>query len=195
MWLGSFWGEQMLFHDVAEQIQDGDFLFFRGKAIYTRVIKFWTQSRYSHVAVAVWIKQRLFVAEAVEGRGVQLYPLDKYLKEGCEVDWFKVTDNRVDRSRVVAWFVARIGNRYASPRQLVRSFVTLPIANLFGLTTKIDRDRWFCSFASVEALKHGYGMIAGDVISEQAETASPGDVSYLPALHIQGTLLWKEPQL
>lgn len=181
----------MLYHEVKNQIRDGDFIFFRGSALYTRVISMWTTSRYSHVAVAVWIKRRLFVAEAVEGRGVQLYPLDKYLRNGCRVDWFRLSDPRVDRSLVVKWFIDRVGNKYASPRQLLRSFVTVPIANWCGIGTKIDRDRWFCSFASVEALRAGCGALAAEIIQEEAETASPGDVSYIPALHIQGTLQWE----
>ncbi|HCS53272.1 YiiX/YebB-like N1pC/P60 family cysteine hydrolase [Rubinisphaera sp.] len=178
------------FQDVIDEIQDGDFLFFRGKAFYTRVIRRWTCSRYSHVAVAVRIKDRLFVAEAMEGFGVRLYPLEKYVRSGYQVDWFALIDENVDRNRVVQWFIDRIGYQYASRRQLLRSFLTLPLARLFGLSTKVDNDRWFCSFAAIEALNHGYGEAKNT--SAVPSLASPGDVSYETALHIRGTLVWED---
>jgi len=182
----------MLYHEVEGQIQDGDFLFFRGTVFYSRVIQRWTKSRYSHVAVAVRIRESLFVLEAVEGRGVRLFPLSMYLRSGCKIDWFKIIDPRVDREKVTQWFLDRVGNNYASPRQLIRSFLTLPFANALDWSTKIDNNRWFCSFAGVEALRHGYGELADKIIPNEAELASPGDVSYIEALHIQGTLKWKE---
>lgn len=181
----------MLLDDVEDQILPGDILLFRGKMLYSRVISRWTRSVYSHIGIAHRPKSAqltmLDVLEAREQRGVQSVPLRAYLERGVHVDWFRITDPAINRDAVVRWAWVRRGYQYASMRQLIRSFLTYPIATLLGLDTQIDRDRWFCSFFAAESLlAGGWRAPAGD--AEESHLLSPGGVSLFPCLQRMGPL-------
>ncbi len=182
----------MLYDDVRSQIANGDLLFFRGRLLHSRLIQRLTRSVYSHVGVALRIRadgcDRLCVVEALEGRGVQVFPLRTYLERGESIDWFQLVDDSIRREKVVAWALDKWGLEYASPRQLVRSFVTVPLLNWLGLPTRIDRDRWFCSHFSAQALRHGgWTPPADDAVAP--ELAAPGDVALFPCLQRRGPLV------
>lgn len=181
----------MEFEEIQASIQSGDVLLFSGNALYSRVIKWWTRSVYSHVGVALKFRvgntEYLDVIEAVEGVGVRQYPLEKYLNQGSRIDWFSITDDAIDRQKVVQWFMDRRANRYASPQQLFRSFITVPLAAKFGIPTLVDEDRFFCSFATAAALRFG-GWVPPIGDSIDPELASPGDVSRFVCLQRRGPL-------
>lgn len=185
----------MIYEQVRSDITNGDLLFFRGKLLHSRIIQRWSRSVYSHVGIAHWIKSdgvsRLAVVEAMEGKGIRLFPLRRYLEQGDDVDWYQVTDKSINRDKVVAWAMDRWGKQYARPRQFIRSFVTVPLLNSLGIATKLDNDRWFCSQFSTEALMNGgWTPAADDMI--KPELAAPGDVAMFSCLHRQGPLLLAE---
>lgn len=177
--------------DVQSQILPGDVLLFRGRLLHSRVISRWTRSVYSHCGIAHRPasagETSLDVLEAREGSGVITFPLATYIESGVEVDWYRIGDPHIDRDAVVRWAWLRRGNRYASYRQILRSFVTLPIAEFFGLDTQIDKGRWFCSWFAAEALMAGGWRPAQDDHTPTHLT-SPGGVSLFPCLHRQGPL-------
>lgn len=181
----------MLLSDVEHLIQPGDLFLFRGRLLHSRVIQRWTRSVYSHVGIAhrpcTAGQECLDVLEAREGSGVITQPLRYYLERGDHVDWFSITDLTIDRSEVVAWAWERRGKRYASYQQLLRSFVTLPLAQLLGFDTKIDQGRWFCSFFAAEALQAGGWIPPSDEVMP-GHLMSPGAVSLFPCLQRQGPL-------
>jgi hypothetical protein len=181
----------MLIGDVEHLISPGDLLLFRGGLLHSRAIQRWTRSVYSHVGIAHHPcsvgQSSLDVLEAREGTGVITQPLRSYLERGDAVDWFRITDPTIDRFEVVRWAWDRRGKRYASYQQLVRSFVTLPIAKWLGLDTCIDRGRWFCSFFAAEALRAGGWVPPGDDALPN-HLASPGGVALFPCLQRQGPL-------
>ena len=181
----------MDFHAVKGSIQPGDVLLCRGRALHSRIIQRVTNSVYSHVGIAHTIttsgRASLDILEAKEGAGIQTWPLQKYLEQGTAVDWYTICDHNVDREKVVQWCFDRRGNRYASHRQLLRSFVTIPLFESLGLPTRIDRNRRFCSFIAAEALLYaGWQPPAGDEITP--ELTSPGGVSLFTCLQRIGPL-------
>lgn len=186
-----FYNRPMQLDAVEDQILPGDILLFRGRLLHSRVISRWTRSVYSHVGIAHRPCSAgctsLDVLEAREGSGVVTLPLRTYLEQGVEVDWYRIGDPSINRQAVVRWAWHRRGHRYASYRQILRSFVTLPIAEFFGLDTQIDRGRWFCSWFAAEALAAGGWNPAGDDATP-AHLTSPGAVSLFPCLHRQGPL-------
>lgn len=181
----------MRYEEARGAIETGDLLFFRGRLLHSRFIQIWTRSVYSHVGVAVWIEvgpiRRLFVVEALEGKGVRLYPLSRYISDGADVDWFAVTDQTFDRKKAASWALAQVGLKYASPWQMLRSFglITKWVCDSLGLPTKIDSDRWFCSCYAVRLL------MAGEVQFDEHVDPSltpPGKVALLTCLHRMGAL-------
>jgi len=185
----------MLYGDARPLIGNGDLLFFRGRWLHSRFIQRWTKSVYSHVGIALWVhadgRERLCVIEALEGHGVRVFPLREYLERGEAIDWFAIVDATIDRDKVAGWALDKWGLQYASARQLFRSFVTLPICTWLGLPTRIDRNRWFCSYYAAQALRSGGWRPALDD-HVAPELAAPGDVALFPCLHRRGPLLLQE---
>lgn len=102
----------MLYTEARDRIQDGDVLLFEAKGRVSQVISWATRSRYSHAAMAVWIKGRLMVAESREFRGCRLVPLSAAL-EDAHAAWFTMMPwGTVDRERVADAALARLGQPY-----------------------------------------------------------------------------------
>ena len=190
----------MFYFDVRDQIQNGDVLLFRGSLLHSRIIQRWTRSVYSHVGLALWIRtdgvKRLMVIEAMEGRGIQLFPLSEYLQKGDHVDWFAITDESIQRDKVIAWAMTRLGRDYASPWQFLRSFgfISKRIANALGLATKVDQNRWFCSWFAAQALRAG-GWIPPEADRLPPEQSSPGDIALYSCLQRRGKLVFETEEL
>ena len=62
----------MNYADARNHIKSGDILAFRGRGPIAWIIRRVTGGSHTHVGVAWWLHNRLFVLEAVEGAGVQL---------------------------------------------------------------------------------------------------------------------------
>lgn len=174
-------------------IQDGDALLFMGRAWYSRFIEAWTQSRYSHAALCVWLHaagiRRLYVLEALAGPGIKLRPLDTYLHEcqrdGVQVDWYRLVDWRVSRTKVVATGLHLLDQPYASVGQFARSFglIGSRLRKLLGWPALVDERGMFCS--EVVASVYRAAGFAADI--EPALT-DPGSVAMFPCLHREGRL-------
>lgn len=180
------------------QIHTGDVLLFRrSPSLFGRLIRVWTQSPFSHVGVAIRIvvdgTQRLAILEALEGVGVRLHPLDRYLEEchrdGCKVDWYAVTDDSVDRLKVAGYALQHWGKRYASPWQFAWSWGRLAawVRRMRGLSVDTDPERYFCSELIAGALVYAGYRPDGDLAIEPAETA-PGDVALYTCLQRRGEI-------
>ncbi len=189
------------YHTIKEQIEDGDILLFRGQVSlfnpwtwFSFLIRIWTTSQFTHVAVASWGnfagRSELFCFEAMEGTGVRVVSVESYLKQGCRIDWHPLIDERVDREKVIDWFRQRLGSRYASPWQLWRSFTLLPLMEWCKLPTLTDTDRYFCSMAAGFALEAG-GFDGHIQLGKRPEMLSPGDFTRLPGLRPAGQITFK----
>lgn len=60
-------------------IKSGDLLAWSGTSSFGNLIRRWTGSSYSHVGIAWVIGDRVFVLEALDGRGVVISPLSNRL--------------------------------------------------------------------------------------------------------------------
>src|SRR5262245_18512508 len=77
-------------------------------------------------------------------------------RSGTAVDWFRITDDHVNKERVAAYVLKQWGMRYASPTQLVLSFgkLTRLIRPLFGWKAPVlNRERFFCSYLVAAAMR------------------------------------------
>lgn len=172
------------------EIEDGDLLAFHGRTIFSWWIRVVTKQRVTHVGIAVWIRGRLYVLEAVEGRGVRIHPLDDYLRDRkLRVDWHELyaTQYGVDVEKLLDEAFANVGKRYAPWWQFFRSWGVLTrwIAGLMEWALDCDDERFFCSEHVLWCLRRaGY---TGEGYRDTA-TATPGDVCELPCFHRVGQL-------
>ena len=67
----------MEYSDARVDIQSGDLLAWSGHSFFSRLIKLFTESSITHVGIAYKLGKRLFVLEAMEGRGVRIFPLSR----------------------------------------------------------------------------------------------------------------------
>ena len=189
----------MKYDEVISKIESGDlFLFRRSKTLFGAIIRIVTQSPFSHVGVAVWIRNnhgcsRLTIVEALEGVGVRLYPLDRYLDEcrqgACLVDWYKVCDDGVDKEKVAEFALSQWGAAYARPFQFVWSWgkISSRLRRWMGWCADLDERRWFCSELAARALlEAGYVPDAAEPIV--AALTDPGTIALLPCVKRMGVL-------
>ena len=189
----------MQYSKIRELIATGDFFFFRGNRWFSKLIRWRTESVYSHVGVALWIDAggcgpRLAILEALEPHGVRLYPFSRYLeqcsRQGVAVDWYAVNDRKIDRHKVAAYVLAQWGKPYAAG-QLVVSFglVGSFLRKLLHLHVPIvDGDeRFFCSELAAAALEAG-GYEPDSLEESLPAATSPGALALWPCLHRMGTL-------
>jgi hypothetical protein len=175
----------------------GDALLFEGTHPYSRVIERYTNSRYSHVAIVAGVMpnsgfrpdlNRVLIVEALESKGVRIYPLDRYLREceqeGCKVDWYSLKTPRSIRNQIVAYAISQVGDEYALG-QVAWSFLRLPqvLRKLFRLPTYVQKHHWFCSQLASACLAK-----AEFEIPKMPALMTPEDVSELPYLEFRETL-------
>src|SRR5262245_54459383 len=55
---------RVAYQDVRRSVQDGDIVLFRGRAVFSMLIRLLTWSRYSHAGLTAWWGDRLLVLEA-----------------------------------------------------------------------------------------------------------------------------------
>ncbi len=189
----------MRYDQIRDHISNGDFFLFRGNRWFSRLIRWRTQSVFSHVGVALWVhvgglSPRLAILEALEPHGVRLYPFSRYLEE-CQrqrvgVDWFKLDDSAVNRHMVAAYVLRQWGKKYAAG-QLVLSFGV--ISTLLRRLTHthvplVDgEERFFCSELAAAAVEAG-GYKPDDLDASLPAAIDPGSVALFPCLHRMGTL-------
>jgi len=137
--------------------------------------------------------ERLCVMEALEGRGIRIYPVSKCLEDGEQIDWYelhKPEDNKIDRAKVVEHALSYWGKRYASIWQFVRSWGL--VGKWFGKKTKapidVDPDRFFCSEFVLTCLRQAGYLGEGFAARLRPAEAAPGDIIELPCLHRMGRL-------
>ena len=186
----------MEYRKVRATIKNGDVITFRGRSLWSRLIRLRSSARVTHVGLAVWARDRLCVFEARERIGVRLYPMSAYVTacrvEGVQVDWHKLqsSPHGIDRQKVVEWATMQWGKRYASAWQFLRSYgpIAAHLADVLGVPVDVNGDRFYCSEYVLAALRHG--GYAGEAWRKAAST-TPGDVVELPCLHRMGAIVDK----
>ena len=175
---------------VRDDIQNGDVLAFGyvRNSFFSQLISLWTRSRISHVGIAIRFYGRLCVIEALEGRGVRVFPVSNLLREGRKIYWYQIRIPRsLRRFEMCQYGLSHWGERYASPWQFIRSFSVLTkwICDRLKIKRDTNEERFFCSEFVVNCLQ----AIDIDVDADPAEM-SPADVIELPCLLQRGILEW-----
>lgn len=180
----------MKYEKARASIRDGDVFAFRGSRWYSELIKLRTLSRISHVGIAIWVRERLCVMEALEGDGIRIFPVSKCLQDGCVIDWYELFDSDIDRSVVTDEALSHWGKLYAPWWQFVRSWGFLTKwfikKEVIDVPVDVDPERFFCSEFVLRCLQRGGYM--GEGYDTNPAEASPGDVVELPCLHRMGRL-------
>lgn len=73
----------MNYEDLRKNAGTGDILLQAGTGLASRMIRVFTGSQYSHVALLVWIDNGLFVSEVKPGTGYTLTPASQRIEEMC----------------------------------------------------------------------------------------------------------------
>ncbi len=68
--------------NLHEHIQSGDILFYSGEDEVSKLIRWATNSMWSHIGILYYVEHlaRIMLLESVESMGVRLIPLSKYIK-------------------------------------------------------------------------------------------------------------------
>ena len=179
----------MQYQEVRKKIKNGDVLAFRGNRVFSWIIKLRTLSRVSHVGIAIWFGNRLCCLEAMEGSGVRLFPVSKFVEDGEWVDWYELHDSSVSRKQMSEYALTCWGKRYASPLQFLRSFGVICKRWFDKKLAPPDTnpDRFFCSEFVMTSLREG--GYSGEGFERPPAQTSPGDIVELPCLHRMGKLL------
>lgn len=97
-----------------QAVADGDVLLFKSTGLVAWAIRAAGRTRYSHAALAVWVRGRLMVAESRELRGCRLVPLSSALASGQVVDLYQLRGLVAPEQRLVCTGEAlrRLGQGY-----------------------------------------------------------------------------------
>ena len=178
---------------VRDTIRTGDVLLFRGKSPLSRVIRWGSDSVYSHAGFTAWWDDRLLVFQST-GRGAELVPASLAVSAyDGQVDLFRLQEpllSRVDAPSLITRAVALLGRHYAKSalvglmwRMLRRRFRGRPDAT--GEPHEV-----FCSqYVSYCFRAQDLDLVPG---TDDAST-SPGDLANSPFLKLQA-ILQDDPQ-
>ena len=175
---------------VEKQIEDGDLLAFRGRTWFSALIRWKTKARVTHVGLACRVHGRLSVLEALEGRGVRVWPMDKYLSKNADVDWYslRAIEHDMSREKCMRYALSKWGSAYAAKSQFLRSWgvVTKWVCDKLRVPKTVDLERFFCSQFVLATYRQG-GYKGNGMVNPSS--AAPGDVVQLGCLEYQGRLV------
>jgi len=164
-----------------EDLQTGDIVLYSGTRLWSRIIRAFSKSKWSHVGIVLRYGQTSepWVVEALEGKGVRFVPFRCWLAWGGEIGHGRAS-HFVDANKMVSvaeWCETQIGKEYSSPRQFVRSFglVWSRLRKVFGIKVDTDSNRFTCSELLATAC-----FWTGLAIPKHAAKMTPGDVAKLP---------------
>jgi len=167
----------LTFKDDKHRIKNGDIFCFRGKGLWSWLIRCISQSKVSHIGIAIWLWDRLYVLEAKECIGVRLFPMDMYAETYAgEINWYENLgfEYGIDINQMMDHALCQVGKKYSFTnifRDFISKFRRVP-------------DKYYCSHLVLECLREaGYG---GEGFNDP--NPSPGEVATLPCLHRMGTI-------
>lgn len=113
--------------DIRQNIKTGDLFFTAANAFFSRIIRFFTHSKVSHVGMFVWIGKRLFIVESIEGVGVRILPASEYIKINQKIWWGRVPHRFSEKEVEARIFnnddnLPKIGGKYDMRGALLSKF-------------------------------------------------------------------------
>lgn len=164
-----------------KNIQNGDILLFRGHRIFSRMIRFFSGSEYSHAGLAVWWNRRLMVMEVLSS-GLILRTMSRSVSRYFgHVDLFSTKKSlpAAKRQKMIEFAQEELGKKYS-----VAHLLQAGVYRIFGLGSPDERtlrrvEKMICSeFISRVYLKAGIDLKKG----MESSFTTPGDISLSPAL-------------
>ena len=125
----------MNYENFRNRIKTGDLIAFSGGSwnswndIKINIVRMFTRSEYSHVAIAWVIEDRVLLLEAVSA-GVRIFPLSNDLP--C---YWVERPHRISKE-ALRWALSKMGQEY-STWQAIKAF--------FGITDKGKDNKWECA--------------------------------------------------
>ncbi len=189
---GSRRAPPLTYHDVRDQISDGDILMFVGNGPISRFIRWGSDGSYSHCGIASWDDGQLMVYQAVFNGLQYVAASDCVRKYNGRVDWWKLRPE-------VAATVDRSGIIEQARRHLGKPFATLGMIHLMWLIARgryrsnvVERaDRppppaMFCSWYVSRCYRVGGGV---DLVADATDRCtSPAMLEHSELLALEGTL-------
>lgn len=132
------------------KIENGDVLTFEGKAVFSRIVQWWSGSPISHIGVAYYLPvngtRYLCSIEAMEGKGLRIVPLHLIWGEYVNVWVQKHDQNPIE---VVDRMVNLLNDRYANKKQflLMASKLWRWVRTKIGFPIDTSRTSWHCAEA------------------------------------------------
>lgn len=181
-------GDQSIFYQqYRSDMKDGDVLLFKGKGLLSSIIKWKTDSAYSHAGIVLWWNERLMVLEAV-GRGVMATPISYNLnKYQGGIDYYRSArdiDNAT-RKAMAQFAQSQLGKEYDTA-QLIRFGLKLMVGSRLNSSDRSQKTgQYFCSqyVADIYA-RHGHDLALG--LSD--DYTSPDRLAESKGLDFVGTL-------
>lgn len=178
----------LVYSDVRGQIRTGDIFLFQGQSALSRLIRWGSNSAYSHAGFAAWWDGRLLVFQSA-GRGAEVLPVSSAVDAyDGQVDWFALDEGqraRIDPNHLVTFAVTLLGRSYAKGG-LLRLMLRMAWGRFRGRPDpKHCPDTVFCSqYVSYCYRSAGLDLVEG---TDDGST-SPGDLACSPLLSRRGVL-------
>lgn len=124
----------MKYEEARASIKTGDVLAWTHKSwrswydIQIQIVRFFTQSEYSHVGIAWCIAGRVFILESV-GAGIRIFPLS------LELPFFHLATGKSLTRDQLEFALSKMGQRYSKVEGVLA---------MFGLNNRKD-DAWQCA--------------------------------------------------
>ena len=176
------------YDESRSQIKNGDVLMYRGRTLESKIIRWATNSPYSHAGLAAWWNNRLMVLEAV-GKGVVVTPISQNVRSyRGRVEWFTSVEEIPDdqRLQMVEFAQQELGKEYTLRRALILGLRVLFKRGVESRDKLRREKRLFCSHY-VAATYNAIGRDLKKGISDRF--MSPGDIAASPLLKRVGILL------
>lgn len=171
--------------NVLDLMKPGDILLFQGRGKLSRLIRWGTGSKYSHVAICVSPKMYLAIESHTRG-GVRARDLRK-IEDPYDIYRIKETDS-YNLDGVVSFLVSRLNAGYdffgVFWLAIIKLLRKMGIKILENISNEWQRSRdYFCSELCYEAFYNGGGL---DIVPNipEASITSPGDISKSPLIEL-----------
>ncbi|MDP3791941.1 MAG: hypothetical protein Q8R38_07855 [Candidatus Omnitrophota bacterium] len=173
-------------------LKDGDILLCKGTDLTSKLIKWGTNSAYSHVAVAASANLGLII-EAIPQGGVRAISVENYK---TPYDLYRVKDDHPYQiNGVVSFLIMMLARKYDTRSATILGWkiflrkmrllklLGLKIAHNKKASDSLQEDQdYFCSELCYKAFYLGGGL---DIVPSvgDAETTSPGDIARSKIVH------------
>jgi len=184
---------------IRSKIKTGDVIAFQGNDSGAKLIRKFTESEYSHVGLAIHLKDelmdRVFILESVLDAGVVLFPLSKKLRTYKGKAWWcplnfgikriKLKTSKLKmrkRCNIITWGMNEIGKKYDF-KHIGR--IAKRILTKGKKTKREDYQQYICS-ELVGAVLKSQGLLPIDIATE---SMTPKDVVNLDLIKSQELLI------